>query len=191
MVYSDTYKYIFYAVPKTGSRSIQEYLEKYGKRSQKGWVPNHNNYEQVKTELGKERCDAYLKFAFFRNPWSWLISLFFFNRHIYNYPPHKKGVIEWLSTYRSDDPFAPYLFDKEGNIVLDFIGKLEHVDRDFKIVCEKMGLPPPQTTYHIGKQDVKGRLYYTAYYDDNPKLIKKVGDMFSRSNKILKYSFTD
>ena len=68
MVYSDEYKFIFFAVPKTGSRTVQDYLQNYGIRSPKGWVPNHDNYEQVKKRLGDERFEKYFKFSFFRNP---------------------------------------------------------------------------------------------------------------------------
>ena len=63
MVYSGEYKFIYYAVPKTGSRSIQKHLENYGIRSRKGWDPNHDNYVQVKKKIGEEKSKNYFKFS--------------------------------------------------------------------------------------------------------------------------------
>lgn len=187
MVYSDQYKFIYYAIPKTASRSIQEYLKGYGIRSRTGWNPNHDNYAQVKEKLGDEKNKNYLKFSFFRSPWSMLISHYFFNRSKLNLPPHKKAVIEWLNTYRGD-PYIPYLFDENGNVILDFIGKLENINEDFKIICEQLGIPAPKTITHVGKQNVKGRVHYKEYYED-PALVAKISNAFSKSNSILKYEF--
>jgi len=188
MVYSDQYKYIFFAIPKTGSRTVQNYLQNYGERSRKGWSPNHDNYKQVMEKLGDDRSE-YFKFAFFRNPWSLLISIFFYNKHIHNFSTDKKGVMEWLYYYNGGDAYAPYLFDEKGNLVLDFIGKLERIDEDLKTVCEKIGVPVPEDIGHVGKQKNSTRLHYTEYYP--PHLKDKVAGMFSRSITILNYKFED
>jgi len=188
MIYSHQHKFIFFAVPKTGSRTIQDYLQDYGQRSPKGWSPNHDNYGQVKEKAGKERLNEYFKFAFFRNPWSLLISNFFYNRHTLNLPPDKRSVIEWLNTYRGTDSYEPYLFNEEGNPVLDFVGKLEHIDEDLKTVCEKINIPVPGKLPQTGKQNVNGRLHYTEYYEDL-RLRERIGEIFAKSNSILKYEF--
>jgi len=188
MVYSDQYKFIFLAVPKTGSRTIQDYLQNYGIRSKKGWNPNHDGYEDAIKNVERDPSE-YFKFAFFRNPWSLLISIFYYNRHTHSFPPTRKGVMEWLYYYRGGDSYVPYLYDKNGNMVLDFIGKLEHIDEDFKIVCEKLKLPVPIEIPHVGKQAVKGRLHYTEYYE--PQMRDKIAGMFSKSNAILNYKFED
>ena len=190
MVYSDRYKFIFLAIPKTGSRSIQDYLQHFGRRSRKGWSPNHDNYEQTKKELGDKVFEECFKFTFFRNPWSLLVSTFFYNRHKFNLPPDKRSVIYWLDTYRGADSYAPYLYDKEGNLALDFIGKLEHIDENLKTVCEKIKIPVPGKLPQTGKQDVRGRLHYTEYYEDI-RLRERIGEIFAKSNEILKYEFND
>lgn len=186
MIYSDPYKFIFYAVPKTGSRSVQDHLQKFGIRSKTGWDPNHDDYEIVKKKIGEERSKNYLKIAFFRNPWSLLVSLFFYNRLRNDLSPDKKTVIEWLNMYRGGDPYIPYIFDKDGNVILDFIGKLENINEDLKILCDKLHLPVPKVTPYIGKQSVRGKLPYQEYYE-SPILKEKVKNMFSKSNTILKY----
>lgn len=187
MVYSDGYKYIFLAVPKTGSRAVQDYLQSYGTRSKRGWIPNHNNYEQVMKELGEERRE-YFKFAFFRNPWSFLISIFFWNRHKHGLPLHKKSVVEWLNAYRGGDSYAPYIFDKNGEVTLDFIGKLENIKEDFAIICKKINIPVPRDLPKTGLQSISGRLHYTEYYEDI-RLREKIKEMFAKSNSVLNYQF--
>jgi hypothetical protein len=186
MVYSDKYKFIYYAIPKTGSRSIQSHLIKYGVGCITGWKFNHDNYEEVKKRIGKERSDNYLKFSFFRDPRSLLISIFFFNRHQWNYPPNKTAVLEWLHHYRGGDPYSPYIFDKEGNVVLDFIGRLEYLNEDLKTVCEKIGIPIPEKVPHIGAQNVKGRVSCEEYYEE-PGLLRKIREIFSNSLRVLDY----
>lgn len=190
MTYSDQYNFIYLAVPKTGSRSIQEYLQKYGIRSAKGWDPNHDTYEIVKKKLGEEKCKKYFKFSFFRNPWSMLISAFFFNKHRHNFPTGKNGVIEWLNYYRGGDPYVPYIFDENDHVILDFIGKIEHLQEDFKTICNKINIPYPENVPHLGKQVFGERLHYTEYYED-PKLRDKIRLMFSKSLSVLNYEFDD
>ena len=190
MVYSDKYKFIYYAVPKTASRSIQDHLKNYGVRSRAGWNPNHDNYDQVKEKLGDEKSNNYLKFSFFRNPWSMLISHYFFNRSQLNLPPHKKAVIEWLNTYRGGDPYIPYIFDKDGDVILDFIGKMENINEYLKIICKKLNIPIPKEISHIGRQNIKGRVHYKEYYED-PALRQKIKNIFSKSLSVLKYEFDD
>ena len=190
MVYSDEHNYVFLAIPKTGSRTIQDHLQAFGIRSRVGWSPNHDNYEQVKKQLGEERFKKYFKFSFFRNPWSLLISTFFYNRHKLNLPSDKNTVVWWLNSYRGTDSYTPYLFDKEGNVALDFVGKLENIGEDLRSVCDKIKIPVPETIAQIGKQSVKGRLHYTEYYED-PRLRVRIKEIFARSNSILNYQFGD
>ena len=189
MTYSDIHKYIFLAVPKTGSRTVQEHLKHHGTRSKKGWDPNHDTYEQVKEKLGEDKCKEYYTFAFFRNPWSLLISTFFYNKHKFHLTEDQKTITQWLNSYGGSDPFVPYLFDKDGNQILDFVGKLEHIDRDMKFVCDKLGIPHPEPTTHIGKQDNPKRIHYTEYY--TPQLVEKFRNIFGRSLSVLKYEFDD
>ncbi len=188
MVYSDEYKFIFLAVPKTGSRTLQSYLKDYGIKTPEGWSPNHDNYQQVKEVLGEERFRDYFKFAFFRNPWSLLISIFFFNRYKHGLPLNKKTVIEWLNSYRGSDSYAPYMFDEEGNVALDFMGRLERIEEDFKTVCQKINIPVPKNLPVKGKENVGGRLHYTAYYEDM-HIKEKIRAVFTQSNSVLKYEF--
>lgn len=186
MVYSDQYKFIFLAVPKTGSRSIQDHLQNYGVRSKTGWDPNHDGYDRVKKKLGEEKCNDYFKIAFFRNPWSLIVSLFFHNRDNHQLPVNKSTIVEWINWYRGD-AFTPYLFDKNGNQVLDFIGRLENIDEDLNTACKEIGVPVTEKLSHVGKQIVGGRLHYKSYYD--PSLIKKVENIFSKSLDVLEYEF--
>jgi len=187
MVYSDEYKFIYYAVPKTGSRSIQKHLENYGIRSRKGWDPNHDNYVQVKKKIGEEKSNNYFKFSFFRDPRSLLISTYFYNRHGWNLPFHKGAVIEWLNAYKGGDPYLPYIFDEKGSVILDFIGRLEHLNEDLKTVCEKINIPFPEKIDHIGAQNERGRVPYKEYYDT--ALLNKIKNVFSKSLSVLNYDF--
>jgi len=190
VICSDEYQFIFYAVPKTGSRSMQNFLQRYGRRSVTGWSPNHNNYEEVKSDVGIEKSNKYFKFAFFRNPWAMLVSMYFYNMHIWGLNAKKDSVVNWLNTYKGGDPYIPYIFDNEGNAILDFMGKLENSREDLKTVCKMLKIPISGELSHIGKQHVKGRLDYRAYYE-SPVLVEKIRKIFSKSLSVLNYDFNE
>lgn len=93
-----------------------------------------------------EEFDTYYKFTFVRNSWarfySWYNNVITDERHRTKLKVPKDATFRWfvdnrLNTLR-DQLF--YIKDFDGSIGVDFIGRFESVQDDFKIVCDKLGI---------------------------------------------------
>jgi len=164
----------FIHINKTGGSSIEKGL---GLPQQK-----HFTALELKKKFGDKRWNKKFKFAFVRNPWDKVVS-----HYHYRYRRNEQGIKEdnidfkqWVKlTYKEKNPkyynipkmFAPqmdWITDGNGKIIIDFIGRFENLNQDFKKICKtigkKMELP------HLRKSSHKP---YQQYYDNkNRELIE-------------------
>ena len=173
----------FCQVPKTGSTTIRSIIGKPEKP--------HLDIIQIKNKIKPEEFERYFKFGFVRNPWDRAVSLY--NR--------KEGVqlkneisfidfIKWHN-YSTDTCIHPtqkkyqldFFTDSAGKVIVDFIGKLENLQEDFEIICDKIGIPHQQLP-HVNKTKHK---HYTEYYDDETKQI--VAERYANDIEYFNYEF--
>jgi hypothetical protein len=121
--------------------------------------------------------DRAFKFAFVRNPFDRLVSLFFYLQRIASpeVPPgltfaafcEKVARAEHppvgLYNYRGlnqCNPMVDWLTDRDGRVIADFIGRHETVTEDFLTICQRLGietaLPHENATPHAPYRE-----YYT------------------------------
>ena len=184
------YKFIFVRVAKTASTSILEILPK-PKHLCKNWKHDcmHIPMWHLKANLDKNICDTYFKFAFVRNPFARAVSIatywnawsscrggpvFKFKDFFVGQLPEKVNSIHFLSKYG-----LQYDFTKG----CDFIGKVENIQEDFNIICDKIGIPR-QELPHKNKSKHKS---YTEYYDDETKSI--VAEKYAKDIEYFGYKF--
>ena len=183
---SHKHKFIFIEVPKTGTTTICSVL----KNNFDAVQPHkHLDIEQYKETFPKE-TSSYFKFSFVRNPWSRVVSLY--NR--------KEGIqkknemtfvefVDWIQlatdTCTMPTPKKNMIdfFKIDNELKIDFIGKLENIQKDFNIVCDKIGIPQQQLP-HENKSNHK---HYTEYYDDETKQI--VAEKFAKDIEYFGYKF--
>jgi hypothetical protein len=148
----DYYKCIFVHVPKAAGVSINKTL--FG-----NLAGGHYMLKDYQNMYTPKTFNNYFKFTIVRNPYDRIYSAYNFLKqggfneadakwandnlgHIHSY---EQFVKEWLTTDNaySKNHFTPqfeYLLNKEGQIGVDFIGKLETIDQDFKTICNKLGI---------------------------------------------------
>ena len=167
MVISHKYKCIFIKVPKTAGTSIHRFFEKHDPESIRSdledWPWGHRSADDVKNDPQvAPYWDSYFKFAFLREPFSWLVSLYN-SEHGYDYSSdvyrHSHILLE-EGRLRIPDNFGLNSLDVMGvlllagrlqhyivpqtpylNATLDFIGIYENIEEDFEFIKKRTGIP--------------------------------------------------
>ena len=151
----------------------------------------------------EQRFRKFFKFAFVRNPWDRLVSVYHYKGFKDRYSFRDfilRGMSfenRYLGVYRHLMPQYEYLYDNKGNLLVDFIGRFENLQNDFEEVCKKLRIEPGMLPH---RNPTKGRgvdtegggargskLNYTAYYD--PELVKIVGDLYAKDVATFGYAF--
>ena len=160
---SSSHKTLFVHIPKVAGQSIETmFLNELGL----GWDQRGALLLRKKkpTEQGPERLahlrgrdyvslgyisqedfDAYFKFSFVRDPYKRTFS--FYNFLGYSRIMSFKSFVQKVLPKKlaSDDFFFrsqyDYIFDTNGNCLVDYIGRLEHIKDDIKTVAVKAGIP--------------------------------------------------
>lgn len=182
------HKFVYIAIGKSGSSSIRNALDKYSCIEYWGSDPEkseyiHTNLRDVKKIFSFTDCefDSYFKFSFVRNPWSRVVSYWNYinqckisylknNHHPYFGPICIKILKEceqdfslFIKLWNWHLPsFFDMLAEEDGTLLTNFVGKLENIQEDFNIVCDKIGIPR-QKLPHKNKTKHK---HYTEYYDE-------------------------
>lgn len=185
MIISRENRYIFIAVPKTGTTSIQQLLlendptaRRYGLKigSKKYSFEEHDTALKIKTILGEEYAE-YRTFGFIRNPYSRIVSSYFFYK---NGRPITSGNQEpWTArfkiAYSRVIPFKfwavsyPYksniehFVDENKKLIVDFVGTFENLQKDLSRIFRLIDLDIPMDQLkHTNKSDHSS---YKKYFD--------------------------
>lgn len=150
----------------------------------------------------KAQFQEYFKFAFVRNPWDRIVSEykfrdypkeFDFKTYLFKHWPKPA----WNDLYLHVIPQYDFVFDDNGKLLVDFVGKFESLQADFDIVCGRLAIDP-RPLPHINRsptnrltkravlwwlQNPLGMMrlrrnvfeHYTEYYDDEAReFVEKV-----------------
>lgn len=96
--------------------------------------------------LTQAMFDDYFKFTFVRNPWSRLVSIYKFMGYdkkidfrLFLLGMFKKYIFErhnWFVGPQSD-----FVYSKEGELLVDYLGRFEELQNGFDFVCKQIGIP--------------------------------------------------
>ena len=205
MIISKEKKFIFAAFNKTGSQSMEAALEKYksgfitlrlkmshrylhlhSSSCSKDVIFTHLPPRCIKRLVGEEFWGESYKFTFVRNPWARVVSLYFHHRRDRDkYPLAQEDFQEWLrlgGTGSVKKLMSDFACDENGNVIVDFIGRFENLERDFRTICCRIGidceLPHLNKTNH---QD------YRCYYTEETK--EMVRDWARKDIEMFGYEF--
>lgn len=174
-------QYIFIHINKTGGSSIEKAL---GDAQQ-----IHFSAYALKNYLGTQVFNSKFKFAFVRNPYDRIVSQYHYrlqnnqtnikdkaisfkdwvrkcyveqDEEYYNYPAMFQSQVDWLT-------------DRDGKLIVDFIGKFENFEEDFKHVCYKLNIPYKPLPHARKSSRTKN---YLNFYDE--ETLKIVSDKFTK-----------
>jgi hypothetical protein len=180
----DQYRCIFVHIPKCAGVSISQSL--FGNHGA-GHYPI-TTFQQV---FEPQAFEHYFKFAFVRNPWDRLLSAWCFlreggfndtdrrwaQRHLSEFPDFGTFVRHWLTpeNARSWVHFRPqtdFLRLADGRLGVDFIGRYEQIETDFRHVCGELGIDAKLSTLNTAaapRQD-----YRTAYDNATRDIVARI-----------------
>lgn len=204
MPISHKHKCIFVHIPKTAGTSIEAALGMHGDKPNIGVIPylnqeedryhffgkNLQHYTALQIEEQVENHEEYFKFTFVRNPWDRFVSAVIFNGGInYTFKKNisrqvfKKNALRKIeSDHLHYKPQLDYILDQRKLPLVDFIGRYENIQNDFKFICNKLHTP-----LKLDNRMKTVHRHYTEYYDNETRDI--VAQKYAKDIEYFGYKF--
>jgi hypothetical protein len=208
VIVSHRHRFIFAAVPKTGTHAVRQALrEQLGDEDveQVGLFVNkrfpwrdlaaiehgHLSLRQVRPYLGEDAFGGYFKFAFVRNPFDRFVSYCaFMLRGGEAFQQQPRAVMRHFLFREPPEhhilfqPQASLLVGEDGKSLLaDAVGRVEDMQGSYDAICGRIGIPSrPLDRINYGK-----RGDYRRYYDQ--ALIDGVAARYAQDLELFGYTF--
>ena len=206
MLVSDNRKLVFVHIQKTGGSTVTRLLEEKVPDVYKLGARHEFANEGRKKLRG---WDDYFKFAFVRNPWDRLVSWYSMivraqstgNRSwnaLWSYVYNNSSTFEEFIRNCSGEvevedgvfySFAynqlDYLTDERGNLLVDFIGRLETFEDDMREVADTVGMTLESET--IPRKNRAPHRHYSTFYNRETETI--VRERFKKDIEYFGYEF--
>jgi hypothetical protein len=186
MIVSHRHKFIFLAVPKTGTHSVRHALRpvlgpddwEQVDLFEKKRLPvaelaaiehGHISAHEAISCLGDELWSSYFTFAFVRNPLDRFVSLCFFlyaKNRAFRFNPTAFMKLLFQTPEKLEHllflPQCNFICDLSGELLIDKVYSFENLEADFNLFCHGLGLScrlgsPKNQTVHA---------HYSVYIDD-------------------------
>jgi len=192
-------RYVYIALPKVACTSLKKAFRRCGAES---------------ISKAKEKIilkdNKYFKFSFVRNPYDRIVSCwknkvqnpqvretvgnnmymgFYKYDNIVGGMTFKEFVksISELPDEESNSHFKSqytFLTDKNGKLFVDFIGKFENLEKDYKKMCKRIGVKKIPKLEHKRRSK---RKHYREYYDEKTK--KLITERYKKDLELFGYKF--
>ncbi|EGO3166724.1 sulfotransferase family 2 domain-containing protein [Campylobacter coli] len=198
--FHDKYKCIFIHVPKVAGSSIERVIYQTDR-----WLVGHRKANDYMM-FNKDRFESYFSFGFVRNPYDRVVSAYHYLRNgggtlgdekwakknIYKYNSFKEFVLDLknieiqnkILNWMHFIPQYKFLCDNESNILVNFTGKFENLEEDFKKILKILNRK--DQLMHINKSN---HVDYKNYYND--VMYKIVREIYRDDFEIFDYDLED
>ena len=206
MIISALHKFIFVAVPKTGTHAVRQALrehmgpqdmEQVGLFVQRKLpIPalaqighGHITLDQLRPHLKPEAWDSFFKFAFVRNPFDRFVSYCaFITRDGDEFERDPRVVMRDVLANPPHDhilfhPQHSFFTDASGGVLADYVGRVEEMQKSYDEVSARIGIP----TTTLEKVNATKRRNYREYFDE--PLIEGVAKLYARDLELFGYEF--
>ena len=207
LILSLSHRFIFIHTGKTAGTSIQAALRSFAHEPEGGRMnrllnriglqqdyrkirfSEHLTADRLRRKLPAQVFDNSFKFAFVRNPWDWLVSLYHYLQETPSHRHHRRvraasGFEEYVEfeIARNKRSQLEFLVDSRGEFLLDYIGRFENLAEDFAEICEHLQVSVELP--HINRSQHED---YRSYYTDATR--KRVADHWGEEIRRLSYNF--
>jgi len=205
MLISQKHNFIFIHIYKNAGSSITSALlpfaqEEKEQSTNSSMVPEsfnpqpyhiHISAADLAANIGHEAFSKHFSFAIVRNPWDWQVSLYSFMRKFKSHRQHAmalkfqnfKEYLRWRCTeevrFQKD-----FLVDENGKVMVDFVGRFERLDSDFKEICSRIGIRT-----ELPRINVSNDAPYQSFYDEES--IELVAKTFKPDIDLFNYSYSE
>jgi hypothetical protein len=206
MIISTLHKFVFVAIPKTGTHAVRQALrehmgpqdmEQVGLFVQRSLpIPalaqighGHITLEELRPHVKAEAWVSFFKFAFVRNPFDRFVSYCaFITRDGDEFDNDPQAVMRDVLAHPPNDhilfhPQHSFVTDRSGALLADYVGRVEEMQKSYDEISARVGIP----TSRLEKVNATKRRNYREYFDD--KLIEGVAKLYARDLELFGYEF--
>lgn len=205
MILDKQKKYIYIHIPKNAGVSMQYALSKAkghpSNARTKGFY-DHITCKELIKKLG-DTFDTYYSFAFVRNPWDWMHSLYYYVlqhslkrwRHLLPYyeqlgfnewvvKEYEKWIIKMTPWHSNLIPLQQidWISNSQNEIIVSFVGRYENLLENFQFICKRIKV---DTT--LGHSNKTKHIHYRNEYTQ--EAIDKVEQLFNRDISYFNYEY--
>lgn len=207
MIISHRHRFIFAAIPKTGTHSVRQALREHmgpEDLEQVGLFVNkrfpwpelaavqhgHFSLAEVHPFVGEPHFSEYLKFAFVRNPFDRFVSYCaFVTRDTDAFQRDPRAVMHHVlfrmrpMQHVLFQPQHGFLTGEDGQLLSDMVGRVEDMQASYDTIAARIGIPAAT----LGRVNTSSRAGYRDYYDDT--LRDGVANLYQRDLELFGYDF--
>ncbi|MCY3624028.1 MAG: sulfotransferase family 2 domain-containing protein [Gammaproteobacteria bacterium] len=208
MIVSHRHRFIFFAVPRTGTHAIRTALgpvlgdDDWQQQSLTAEVRmpvaalarfnhGHLTLRQVQASLPSTVWRDYFKFAFVRNPYDRFVSVCaMLNKRNPGYRGGETAFMKRALTvprFRQRvlvRPQVDMLLDEAGRLGMDCVGRYETLDESFAAICGQIGI----AERGLERSNTTDHDAFGSYYDD--ELVAAVTAFYRRDFEVFGYETT-
>lgn len=186
MIISHKHKFIFFAIPKTGTHSVRQALrqqlgpddieqvglfvqKRFSFPELKDFTSGHVSVNQIRPVLGEKVFNEYYKFAFVRNPFDRFVSYCsFMSRDTGAFAAQPREFMKYILTELKPNDHLLYMsqyefiVDQNEKLAVDYVGRNESMQDSYSRICLEIGIPATELSIVNSSQHRP----YMEYYDD-------------------------
>lgn len=200
---------IFIHIPKCAGVSLFKALEK---KANVLRIGPHAKAVDIFHPDGEWSREDTFSFTFTRNPWDRLVSTYFYimkggrapidkrrretvlKKYSGDFKAFVNDIANWIDITEEDSrypdqliphfrPQVEFIYDEQGNCLVDFIGRFENLEEDFIKLCTLL----PVSGVKLQKSNKSSHRHYSTYYDERTRNI--VAQYYADDIRLFSYTF--